>query len=416
MSRGVGQTPAAPNELRSRTVLMLLTNAYDPDPRVQQEALALIAMGCHVRILAWDRDLNAAQDEYIEGVEVHRIFLSSKHGRGATQLFFYAVLYMKMLWQGLRSSFDAIHCHDLDTLPLGFLLGKLKRKPIVYDSHENFVDMLGGSISPAIRRGLLWLEDLLIRRVNLLITVGEKLRQHFAERGAPRCVVVGNWKRLEDYARSEEQNLETRRKLGIPDGALVVVCITQLIGDRKIEELLQAIDEYSGAWLIIGGKGVLKDFVAQCAAKNPRIRYLGFVHAREIPAYTCAADVVYYGFDPENPNARYSAPNKLFEALAAGRPLITGNFGEIADVVRQASCGVVLPNYSVPEIQNALSALRDRVSRNTMANNAKRFGCAFMNWQKGEEMLFREYSALLPSGSLRCAPSGAVAPEAFKTA
>ena len=38
---------------------MLLTNAYDPDPRVRQEALALIGMGCRVKILAWDRDLKS---------------------------------------------------------------------------------------------------------------------------------------------------------------------------------------------------------------------------------------------------------------------------------------------------------------------------------------------------------------------
>ena len=41
------------------TVLMLLTNAYDPDPRVRQEALALVAMGWRVRIVAWDRDAEA---------------------------------------------------------------------------------------------------------------------------------------------------------------------------------------------------------------------------------------------------------------------------------------------------------------------------------------------------------------------
>ena len=45
--------------MRRKTVLMLLTNAYDPDPRVRQEALALIGMGCRVRLLAWDRDLKA---------------------------------------------------------------------------------------------------------------------------------------------------------------------------------------------------------------------------------------------------------------------------------------------------------------------------------------------------------------------
>ena len=389
---------------RPKVVLMLLTNAYDPDPRVRQEALALIGMGCRVRLLAWDRDLKAPATALMEGVEVERVYLSSAHGRGTTQIFFYAWLYLKMLWRGLRTPFDVVHCHDLDTLPLGFILGKLKRKPIVYDAHESFPDMLEGNIHPAVQRGLSLLENFFIRRIDLLITVGEKLRRHFAERGARHSVVVGNWKRLGDFSRTGEQNRQVRRQLGIPDHALTVVCITQLLRDRKIEELVQAAEESPDVYVILGGKGVMEDFVVRAVAANPRIAFVGFVSGKQIADYTCAADVVYYGFDPGNPNARFSAPNKLYEALAAGRPLITGAFGEIADVVRKAACGIVLPKYSTEEIRQALARLRDPKTRGEMASNAARLGRASMNWEKGEQVLYREYSALLPGAIMTHGP------------
>jgi len=376
-------------------VLMLLTNAYDPDPRVRQEALALIRMGCRVRLLAWDRDLKAPAAECMEGVEVKRIFLASAHGRGTTQLFFYAWLYLKMLWRGLRTSFDVVHCHDLDTLPLGFILGKLKRRPIVYDAHESFPDMLEGNVPRAVQRGLVSLENFFICRIDLLITVGEKLRRHFEERGSRHSVVVGNWKRLTDFSRSERQNLEVRRRFAVPENSLLVVCITQLLRDRKIEELLAAIEERPDIYLILGGKGVLEEMVTQAALANPRIRFAGFVSGKQIADYTCAADVVYYGFDPGNPNARFSAPNKLYEALAAGRPLITGDFGEIADVVREARCGIVLSEYSPLAIRDALDVLSNREARNSMAANAALFGRTSLNWDKGEETLHREYSRFL---------------------
>jgi glycosyltransferase involved in cell wall biosynthesis len=384
------------SNMHPKTVLMLLTNAYDPDPRVRQEALALIGMSCRVRLLAWDRDLKAPAAECMEGVEVERIFLASAHGRGMTQLFFYVWLYLKMLWRGMRTSFDVIHCHDLDTLPLGFVLGKLKRKPIVFDAHECFPDMLEGSVPRAVQRGLVILENFFIRRIDLLITVGEKLRLHFAERGARRSVVVGNWKRVGDFSRTGQQNLEVRRRLGIPDSAMVVVCITQLLKDRKIEELLAAIEQRPDVYLILGGKGILEKLVVEAAAMNPRILYVGFASGKQIADCTCAGDVVYYGFDPQNPNARFSAPNKLYEALAAGRPMITGDFGEIAQVVREAECGIVLPEYSVEEIRRALDVLANRSTRASMAANAQRFGGASLNWEKGEEILHREYSRFLP--------------------
>jgi glycosyltransferase involved in cell wall biosynthesis len=376
--------------------LMLLTNAYDPDPRVRQEALSLVRTGCRVRILAWDRDLKAPASECMEGIEVERVHLSSTHGRGTTQILFYAWLYLKILWRGWKTPFDVVHCHDLDTLPVGFLLGKVKRKPIVYDAHESFTDMLQGSVPHVVRRGLARLENVLIRRIDLLITVGEKLRRHFEERGARHSVTVGNWKRLEDYARTPQQNIELRQHLGIPDDAMAVTCITQLLNDRKIEELLDAVEASPNVYAIVGGKGVLEGYVRQRAAKNPRIIYTGFVTPDDIPAYTCAADVVYYGFDPENPNARYSAPNKLYEALAAGRPLITGDFGEIADVVRKADCGIVLDHYSAASVGEALRQLLDTRWRTMLAENARYYGRTAMNWKTGQEILFREYSTLLP--------------------
>ena len=285
--KAVKQTPPTP-----MVVLMLLSNAYDPDPRVRREALALIGMGCRVKLLAWDRDGKSPASECMEGVEVERLFLPSRHGRGNAQVFFYAWLYLKMLWRAWQCSFDVVHCHDLDTLPIGFALGKLKRKPIVYDAHESFPDMLKGTIHPFLKNLLTRLENVFIRRISLLITVGETLRRFFEERGARHSVVVGNWKRLEEFSRTAEQNQEVRRQLGIPDNATTLVCITQLLKDRKLEELVRALDACPDVYLIIGGKGALEGLVRQWAEKNPRIRYTGFVRAEDIPSYTCAADVV----------------------------------------------------------------------------------------------------------------------------
>jgi glycosyltransferase involved in cell wall biosynthesis len=398
-------------------VLMLLTNAYDPDPRVRQEALALSRMGCNVRILAWDRDNRSPQSECLEGITVERLHLRSRHGRGTTQLFFYAWLYLKMLWRAWQSSFDVVHCHDLDTLPVGFLLGKLRKKPVIYDSHESFADMLTGSVHPVVRHAVVLLENFLIRRIDLLITVGEKLRRHFEQRGAGPSTVVGNWKRLDEFSRAAAENLELRVTLGIPPEAMVVVCVTQLLKDRKIEELLEAVAECPGVYVIIGGRGVREAYVREQAALNARIQFVGFVHSADIPKYTCAADVVYYGFDPENPNAQFSAPNKLFEALAAGKPLITGTFGEIAEVVTRAACGVVLPEYSVETVRCALATLHNPHLRKRMGENARSFAEGTMNWRKGEEILYREYSKLLPNTlhwpgeewNVATAPNGTVA-------
>ena len=382
------------------TVLMLLTNSYDPDPRVRQEALSLRAMGYHVRLLAWDRDGKSPTAEMMEGIQVERVHLPSSHGRGTTQIFFYLAVYLKLIVQAWRISFDIIHCHDLDTLPLGFLVGRLKRKPVVYDAHENFVGMLAGNVHPWVCRALTWIEDSLIARVDLLITVGEKLRQSFVARGARRTAVVGNWKSLKDYQRTEEQNQELRRKLGVPGNALVITCITQLLKNRMIGELVEAARAFPEVYVVLAGKGAMEEQVRKWAAQEPRIIYPGFLHASEVPAYTCASDVIYCGFDLTNPNAAFAAPNKLFEALAAGKPLITPDVGEIGDLVRRANCGEVLPEMSVSALREAINLARDPYIRAVWTRNAQDLGRREMNWDKGHAVLKEEYAHLHPKGKL----------------
>ena len=123
------------------------------------------------------------------------------------------------------------------------------------------------------------------------------------------------------------------------------------------------------------------------------ITYLGFVQPTTIPLYTALSDMVFYGFDQSVPNARFSAPNKLFEGLAAGKAILTGNFGEIAKIVGETNCGIILNDYSTEHIMGVIARMdADTIRR--LGKNAKSAGVSCYNWGQAKQELLEQYESL----------------------
>ncbi|MCK4271217.1 glycosyltransferase family 4 protein [bacterium] len=378
----------------AKKVLMLLTNCFDPDPRVFSEAKTLTERGYQVRIIGWDRDFKRPKHQNYHGIKVERIYLRSTHGRGTSQVPFLMIFWLLALLKALGGDFDVVHCHDLDTLPLGVVLAKLSGKKIIFDAHESFADMLGTNVHKAIKRMIFAVENLLLPHLDLLITVGEILGRTYRDRGARRVCVVGNWKHLEDFALDQATLTYARKKLGIPRDKLVISFISWLGPERKLVPLLEAVRDDPEVFLLLGGKGPMEEEARRAAAISPRILWLGFVPPQEIPLYTCLSDMVFYGFDQENPNSQYSAPNKLFEALAAGKAVLTGDFGEIGHIVREWKCGVVMDETNTRSIQKAFSLLKEKGRVREYGRNAQAAAREHYNWRMAARLLTDAYRSL----------------------
>jgi glycosyltransferase involved in cell wall biosynthesis len=125
------------------------------------------------------------------------------------------------------------------------------------------------------------------------------------------------------------------------------------------------------------------------------VHFLGFVPPHRIPRYTIASDVVYYGFEIDHPNARYSAPNKLFEALATGLPVISADFGEIGRIIRENDCGILLEKFSEENILRSLDLCGDAQKIHKWKENAATIGRTKYNWSHAEATLLAAYKTLL---------------------
>ncbi len=383
-----------PAEIRSLNILMLLSNAFDPDPRVHREALALVECGHQVTILCWDRDRKTKAIEVVDGIRLERIYVDSTHGRGAAQMLYLAVFWAKSFLVGRKKHFDVVHAHDFDTLPLGYALARFKGAKLVYDSHESYVDMLF-TLPRFLRKGIVSLENILLKRSDLVITVGDLLLQHLKQRGATDICVVGNWQDPGKFIFDDAQLQAEKDALGIRNEQLTIAFIANLGRDRRIDELIDVVSQCPDTYLILGGAGPCAEQARAAADKYHNITFLGRVPPTKVPLYTALSDVVFYGFDPESPNSRFSAPNKLFECLAAGKVMLTGDFGEIAKIVREEECGIVLPSYSVHNIMAAIAGLTPEKLRR-FGENSSRAGRVKYSWDAAGQALLTNYQGLFP--------------------
>ncbi len=378
--------------LHSLNILMLLTNAFDPDPRVHREARALVQAGHRVTILCWDRDRKAAAYEVVDGIHLERIYVDSTHGRGASQMFYLAKFWAKAFAVARKKEFDVVHAHDFDTLPLGFALARIKKARLVYDSHESYVDMMHG-LPAVVRSAIYHSENFLLKRCDLVITVGDILKEFLQERGARNICVVGNWQDPAKFVFDEGALRQGRSELGISDEQKVIAFIAHLGRERRVPELVDAIRNAPDTHLILGGNGPCAELAQKAADEFSNISYLGYVQPDKVPFYTAMADIVFYGFDPDNPNARFSAPNKLFECLAAGKAMLTGNFGEIGRIVKEWQCGIILEDYAVEKIRSALDEMSgeqvEKFRRQSAAACRERF-----SWPVAADILIENYANL----------------------
>ncbi|MDX9832257.1 MAG: glycosyltransferase family 4 protein [Anaerolineae bacterium] len=388
--------PAGPRP--GARVAMLLSNAFRPDPRVAREAQALAATGHQVTIVCWDREGSLPASETVDGYRVERVQdVRSVYGAGPRQL-----LYIPRFWREavrrvrtLRP--DVLHCHDLDTLPAGWWLKGRCPVRLVYDAHEDYPALMSLYLPRPMVAALAWLERRLLQRVDSVITASTVLADKLRSWGVDPVVTIGNVQPLEAFAAvGEAQTAAARAALGLAPEDLVVAYIGGFSRNRQLLPLIEAARQMPGVQVLLWGDGHQRAAVEAAAAQVPNVRYLGWLPAEQVPLHMCLADVVYYCLVPDYPGAVYNAPNTLSNAMAAGRPIVANDVGDLGRIVRQTGCGVLVPEVTREAIRGAIELLRDLETRRRMGRAGRAAAEAEYNWSAAQGQLDKVYAELWP--------------------
>lgn len=287
---------------------------------------------------------------------------------------------------------DLYHFHDPELLPIGRSLKRCGKK-VIYDAHEDVPsDMLSKDyLHPAVRKSVAKAIDLYersaARRLDCVVAATPAIRERFARHGI-RALDVNNFPMLGEL----DANIPWSEK------AMEVCYVGGIASTRGIRQVVDAMaSSGSGARLNLAGGFPEKEVRAEVEKKPgwPKVNEFGFLSRAQVRDMLARSVAGLVTFLPE-PNHINAQPNKMFEYMSAGLPVIASNFPLWREIIEGNDCGICVDPLDPKAIAAAIDELAgnpDKARR--MGENGRRAVEQRYNWAVEEKKLLALYEKLL---------------------
>jgi len=291
---------------------------------------------------------------------------------------------------------DLYHGMAYMGIPVALALGRRHRAPVLYDARDIYLEARNLAKMGAPARWLLArYERGWAHRAARVLTVNEAYSEAMAGRfRTEKPLVVMNCSLRFDPPDPPERRFNVA--LGLDPPVPIVLYHGGLFPERGIEQLVEAMGELPGAALVVMGYGALEPMLRSMAAapgRVSRMHVLPAVPPQDLHGWVAAADIVAMPIQPSTLNHRLTTPNKLFEAMAAGVPVVASDLPGMASIVREVGFGRLCDPTDPQSIAREIRALLEAPAqeRATLRANAREAAHTRYNWELQAEILLREY-------------------------
>ncbi|MDB3907686.1 glycosyltransferase [Crocinitomicaceae bacterium] len=303
---------------------------------------------------------------------------------------FYAFFNLRLFFLLLSKKCDVLVSNDLDTLLANHMAKKFKRNcTLVYDSHEYFTEVPELVNRPSVQRIWLRIEKWIFPQLTHIYTVNDSIAKIYTDLYQKEIKVVRNISQ-----RWQPENIKSKQELDIPENVpLIILQGAGINVDRGAEEAVEAMQEVDAVLMIVGDGdvlGQLKDRVKELGLES-KVRFYGRRPYLEMMQFTYHADLGLTLDKDTNPNYKFSLPNKIFDYMHAGTPVVATNIIEVANVIRKNDIGFVLDRFTPDTLAKALvEIIKDPKRLDAMKTNCAK-AAETENWENETSVLTEIY-------------------------
>jgi glycosyltransferase involved in cell wall biosynthesis len=372
-----------------KKAIVSVINDLSTDQRVHKVCSSLHALGYEVTLVGRKQRKSLPLQE--RSYKTKRMFLLFEKGP-----LFYLEYQKRLFWYLLFHRADVLVSNDLDTLLPNFLISKLKKAELVYDSHELFCEV--PELQSNLIKKSIWkrLERWIFPKLKHVFTVNDSIANIYSEEYKVPVNVLRNIPLL---ANQQRLKAASKKELGIPEDKKIILLQGAGINiDRGAEEAVEAMQFVENAVLLIVGSGDVMSLLHKMVKDlnlQEKVVFVGKVPFEKLLQYTHHADLGLTFDKDTNVNYRYSLPNKLFDYIHAGVPVLASELIEIKSIIETYRIGDCIQNHNPKHIADKMThIINDSAMLLEWKKNSK-IAAEKLNWESEEKQLIAVYSKFL---------------------
>ena len=363
-----------------RKVYIIVINDLVTDQRAHRVAQTLHE--CGVSVILIGRRFNNSQDVDDREYKTKRFRFLFNRG-----FLFYSCFNIRLFIRLLLGKKGILVSNDLDTLPACWLASKIRKVPLIYDSHEYFTEVPELAGRKFVRNCWLRIEKMLVPGLKYAYTVSEPIAEEYSKAYNVNFRVIRNLPyRLQHPVRLPD--------LPLCDPARTIIYQGSLNPGRGLESMILAMKNLEKYSFLIFGDGPFRGNLEKLVRDNnltDRVQIMGRIPFNELQSYTGQASLGISLEENLGKNYYYSLPNKLFDYIQAGIPVLVTGLPEMKKIVEKYNIGMITDSHNPEALARTIETMMNDEEKRMIWKKNLIIAAKELCWENEKEKLLEIY-------------------------